>query len=87
MVWKETCAVDERMRFVLAVEGQEEAMAAVCRRVRDRVARWDRRCDLAWTVVYLVATAVNGFVCMSILPRSVPSSLQRERLAHEMENL
>ena len=32
MVWKETCAVDERMRFGLAVEGQEEAMAAVCRR-------------------------------------------------------
>lgn len=32
MVWKETCAVDERMRFVLAVERNEEPMAAVCRR-------------------------------------------------------
>lgn len=32
MVWKETCAVDERMKFVLAVEAGEEAMAAVCRR-------------------------------------------------------
>jgi len=32
MVWKETCAVDERMRFVMAVESGEESMAAVCRR-------------------------------------------------------
>jgi putative transposase len=31
MVWKETCAVDERMRFVLAVEAGEEAVAALCR--------------------------------------------------------
>ena len=31
MVWMETCAVDERMRFVLAVEEREEAFAAVCR--------------------------------------------------------
>jgi|Tabmets5t2r1_1033131.scaffolds.fasta_scaffold29705_1 putative transposase len=32
MGWKETCAVDERMRFVMAVQEQEEAVAAVCRR-------------------------------------------------------
>jgi putative transposase len=32
MGWMETCAVDERMRFVIAVEQQEEAFAAVCRR-------------------------------------------------------
>jgi transposase InsO family protein len=32
MGWRETCAVDERMRFVMAVENQEEAFAAVCRR-------------------------------------------------------
>src|SRR5260370_104017 len=32
MGWMETCAVDERMRFVMAIEGQEEAFAAVCRR-------------------------------------------------------
>ena len=32
MGWKETCAVDERMRFVLAVEAEEETMAALCRR-------------------------------------------------------
>jgi transposase InsO family protein len=28
----ETCAVDERMRFVLTVDGQEESFSAVCRR-------------------------------------------------------
>jgi putative transposase len=32
MVWKETCAMEERMRFVDAVVDNEEAFAAVCRR-------------------------------------------------------
>ena len=32
MGWMETCAVDERMRFVMAVKKREEAFAAVCRR-------------------------------------------------------
>jgi putative transposase len=31
MGWMETCAVDERMRFVMMAEEQEEAFAAVCR--------------------------------------------------------
>src|SRR5215204_1746835 len=34
MGWMETCAVDQRMRFVIAVETGEEAFAAVCRRFR-----------------------------------------------------
>jgi len=32
MGWKETCAVEERMRFVLAVREHEESFAAICRR-------------------------------------------------------
>ena len=32
MGWKKTCAMDERMRFVMAVEERDEAFAAVCRR-------------------------------------------------------
>ena len=32
MGWMETCAVDERMRFVLAIEQQDGAMASACRR-------------------------------------------------------
>src|SRR5206468_11138957 len=32
MGWMETCAVEERMRFMVAVEKQEESFAAICRR-------------------------------------------------------
>lgn len=31
MGWKETCAVDERMRFVMAIEQRHSTFAAVCR--------------------------------------------------------
>jgi transposase len=31
MGWTETCAVDERMRFMITVEKQEDSFAAVCR--------------------------------------------------------
>jgi putative transposase len=31
MGWMETCAVDERMRFVIAAENREESFAAICR--------------------------------------------------------
>lgn len=32
MGWEETCAVEERMRFMVAVEKREESFAAICRR-------------------------------------------------------
>jgi putative transposase len=32
MGWKETCSVEERMRFVVTVQKHEESFAAVCRR-------------------------------------------------------
>ncbi len=32
MGWKETCAVEERMRFVVAVQKHEESFSAICRR-------------------------------------------------------
>lgn len=31
MGWKETCAVEERMRFIMAVKKREESFAAICR--------------------------------------------------------
>ena len=31
MGWMETCAVEERMRFMIAVEEREQSFAAVCR--------------------------------------------------------
>ena len=58
MGWMETCAVDERMRFVMVVERQEEAFAAVCRRFGvsrktgykwlTAIRRWGWR---AWSIV------------------------------------
>ena len=32
MAWKETCAVDKRIRFVMAIEAGEDSFAATCRR-------------------------------------------------------
>ncbi len=32
MGWRETCAVEERMRFVIAIEEHEESFAGLCRR-------------------------------------------------------
>ena len=32
MVWTETCAMDERMHFVMLAEKHEEPVAAICRR-------------------------------------------------------
>ena len=50
MGWTETCVVDERMRFVMAVERQEEPFSAVCRRfgVSRRIGyKWLRRYEEA----------------------------------------
>jgi putative transposase len=46
MPWRETRVMDERARFVLAVEAGEEPVAAVCRRFgisRDKGYKWLRR--------------------------------------------
>src|SRR5205085_9732713 len=50
MGWTETCAVEERMRFVIAAEKHEESFAALCRRfgVSRRVAyKWLARYEEA----------------------------------------
>jgi putative transposase len=47
MGWMETCAMDERKRFVLAVEEAEEPMAAVCRRFGV-----SRKCGYKWLERY-----------------------------------
>ena len=43
MVWMETCAVDERMRFVMSVVGREDAFAVVCRRFGVTGYKWLER--------------------------------------------
>ena len=69
MVWKETCAVDERMKFVLAMESAEEAMAAVCRRFGI-----SRRVGYKWLDRYREA-GVGGLVDRSRAPLSHPQAV------------
>jgi transposase InsO family protein len=63
MVWKETCAVDERMKFVLAVEGEDEAMSEQCRRFGI-----SRRVGYKWLARYREA-GVAGLADRSRAPR------------------
>ena len=68
MGWTETCAVDERMRFVIAAEKQEDTFAAVCRqfgvsrRTGYKVARYEE-------------TGVAGLVDHSRAPHCHPQAL------------
>ena len=79
MAWKETCAVDERMRFVLAVEAGEESMAALCRRFGV-----SRRIGYKWLGRYRAA-GVAGLVDRSRAPlchpQAVPTAIAERCLA------
>ncbi len=63
MVWMETCAVDERMRFVIAAEKREEPFAAICRRFGV-----SRRVGYKWLARYQEA-GVEGLLDRSRAPR------------------
>lgn len=63
MGWTETCAVDERMRFVIAAGRQEEAFAAICRRFGV-----SRRVGYKWLARYEEA-GVAGLFDRSRAPR------------------
>jgi putative transposase len=74
MPWKETRVMDERARFVLAVEAGEEPVAAVCRRFgisRDKGYKWLRR----WQ-----ADGAAGLADRSRAPRSHPQAVAEELL-------
>src|ERR1043165_9791704 len=70
MCWRETCAVDERMRFVLAVEPQEEAFAALCRRFGV-----SRKTGYKWLDRY-EAAGVEGLIDRSRAPHAHPRAVQ-----------
>src|SRR5215510_4066195 len=72
MGWRETCAVDERMRFVLAVEAQEETMAALCRQFEV-----SRRTGYKWFGRYREA-GVEGLVDRSRAPLHHPQAMTDE---------
>ena len=69
MGWKETCAMDERMRFVLAAEAEEEGMAALCRRFGV-----NRRSGYKWRERYR-SEGVAGLVDRSRAPRHHPQAM------------
>lgn len=74
MPWRETRVMDERARFVLAVEAGEEPVAAVCRRFgisRDKGYKWLRR----WQ-----AAGAAGLADRSRAPRSHPQAVAEELL-------
>ena len=74
MGWKETCAVDERMRFVLAVEASEEAVAALCRR-----SGISRRVGYKWLSRYRAA-GVAGLADRSRAPLCHPQAVATGRV-------
>jgi putative transposase len=69
MGWMETCAVDERMRFVMMVERQEETFAAVCRRFGV-----SRRTGYKWLTRYQ-ALGLEGLVDRSRAPLNHPQTV------------
>jgi putative transposase len=74
MPWRETRVMDERARFVVAVEAGDEPMAAVCRRFgisRDKGYKWLRR----WQ-----AEGGAGLADRSRAPRHHPRAVAEELL-------
>jgi putative transposase len=69
MGWMETCAVDERMRFVMAVEKHEESFAAVCRRFGV-----SRKTGYKWLARFEEA-GVEGLLDRSRAPQHHPQSI------------
>jgi putative transposase len=69
MGWKDTCAVEERMRFVMAVKAREESFAATCRRfgVSRRIGyKWFERFE---------DDGVEGLIDRSRAPLSHPQAM------------
>src|SRR3954452_22102727 len=79
MGWMETCAVDERMRFVTLVEKQEEVFAAVCRQFGV-----SRKTGYKWLTRYR-RDGVVGLIDRSRSPhehpQAVPASIAERCLA------
>jgi putative transposase len=72
MGWRKTCAVDERMRFVMAAENQEEPFAALCRQFGV-----SRRVGYKWLARYREA-GVQGLLDRSRAPLHHPQAIAEE---------
>src|SRR5271166_1051339 len=69
MGWRETCAMDERMRFVIAVEKREEPFAAICRRFGV-----SRKAGYKWLARYREA-GIEGLLDRSRAPVTHPQAV------------
>jgi putative transposase len=69
MGWTETCTVDERMRFMLALERQDESFAALCRRFGV-----SRKTGYKWLERY-EAVGVEGLIDRSRAPHAHPQAV------------
>lgn len=72
MGWMETCVVKERMRFMLAIEKQEESFAALCRQFGV-----SRRVGYKWLERYQ-AEGIAGLVDRSRAPLTRRDAVPRE---------
>src|ERR1700682_1010697 len=72
MVWMGTCAVDERMRFVISAEKHGEAFAAICRRFGV-----SRRVGYKWLARYEEA-GVEGLLDRSRAPQRRSQTIAEE---------
>jgi putative transposase len=72
MGFRETCAVDERMRFVMAAEKREEALAAICREFGV-----SRKVGYKWLARYREA-GVEGLFDRSRAPLNHPQAIGEE---------
>jgi putative transposase len=79
MGWMETCAVDERMRFVIAAEKQEESFSALCRRFKV-----SRKTGYKWIDRY-EEHGVEGLVDLSRAPHDRPQALSADIAEHCLE--
>ena len=79
MGWMETCAVDERMRFVMAVEREEESFAALCRRFqvsRKTGYKWVERYEEAGLAVWMSARGRRAIIRKRCRRRSRSSAFR-----------
>jgi transposase len=72
MGWTETCAVEERMRFVIAAKKHEESFAALCRGFGV-----SRRVGYKWLARYREA-GVDGLLDHSRAPLHHPHAIEDE---------
>jgi len=76
MGWKETCAMDERMRFMLAIEQREETFAALCRRFNV-----SRKTGYKWLNRYQ-AEGIEGLTDQSRAPHTHPQAVSTKIAEH-----